>query len=100
MTAMPELVAGFHSLVGLAAVFVAISAFLKPDAFGLGMVGISSASLTKCHWSCYWCNNIFWFYNNIFKLRGIMSVPITFIGQHLINLLLGLSILFLIYYLC
>ena len=36
MTAMPELVAGFHSLVGLAAVFVAIAAFLNPEAFNLG----------------------------------------------------------------
>jgi NAD(P) transhydrogenase subunit beta len=39
MTAMPELVAGFHSLVGLAAVFVAIAAFLNPEAFNLGSVG-------------------------------------------------------------
>ena len=50
MTAMPELVAGFHSLVGLAAVFVAVSAFLKPEAFNLGFVGnIKLASLLKCH---------------------------------------------------
>ena len=48
MTAMPELVAGFHSLVGLAAVFVAISAFLKPEAFNLGVVGnIYLASLIE-----------------------------------------------------
>ena len=39
MTAMPELVAGFHSLVGLAAVFVAIAAFLNPEAFNLGSPG-------------------------------------------------------------
>ena len=45
MTAMPELVAGFHSLVGLAAVFVAIAAFLNPEAFNLGVVGGIKLSL-------------------------------------------------------
>ena len=48
MTAMPELVAGFHSLVGLAAVFVAIAAFLNPQAFNLGSLGnIKLASLVE-----------------------------------------------------
>ena len=48
MTAMPELVAGFHSLVGLAAVFVAISAFLNPEVFNLGSPGnIKIASLIE-----------------------------------------------------
>ena len=47
MTAMPELVAGFHSLVGLAAVFVRLQ-LLNPAAFNLGNVGdIKLASLIE-----------------------------------------------------
>ena len=103
MTAMPELVAGFHSLVGLAAVFVAISAFLKPEAFGLGVVGnINLASLIEMSLGA--AIGAITFSGSIIaflKLRGIMSgSPITFKGQHFVNLILGLTIIFLIYYLC
>ena len=103
MTAMPELVAGFHSLVGLAAVFVAISAFLKPEAFNLGIMGnINLASLIEMSLGA--AIGAITFSGSIIaflKLRGIMSgAPITFKGQHFINLFLGLTIVFLIYYLC
>ena len=103
MTAMPELVAGFHSLVGLAAVFVAVSAFLKPEAFNLGVVGqIKLASLIEMSLGA--AIGAITFSGSIIaflKLRGIMSgSPITFKGQHYLNLLLGLTIIFLIYYLC
>jgi len=103
MTAMPELVAGFHSLVGLAAVFVAISAFLNPQTFNLGLPGdikISSLiemSIGSAVGAITFSGSIIAF----LKLRGIMSgSPITFKGQHYINLLLGLSIIVLIFYLC
>ena len=103
MTAMPELVAGFHSLVGLAAVFVAISAFLNPDVFGLGSVGgIKIASLIEMSLGA--AIGAITFTGSIIaflKLRGIMSgSPITFIGQHYLNLVLGLSLVVLIYFLC
>ena len=103
MTAMPELVAGFHSLVGLAAVFVAISAFLNPEVFGLGTVGsIKIASLIEMSLGA--SIGAITFTGSIIaflKLRGIMSgSPITFLGQHYLNLLLGLSLVGLIYYLC
>ena len=75
MTAMPELVAGFHSLVGLAAVFVAISAFLKPEAFNLGTVGnIKLASLIEMTIGA--AIGAITFSGSIIaflKLRGIMS---------------------------
>ena len=103
MTAMPELVAGFHSLVGLSAVFVAISAFLKPEAFNLGVAGnIKIASLIEMSLGA--SIGAITFTGSIIaflKLRGIMSgSPITFKGQHLINLILGLTLIALIFYLC
>ena len=103
MTAMPELVAGFHSLVGLAAVFVAVSAFLNPDAFKLGTVGnIKIASLIEMSLGA--AIGAITFSGSIIaflKLRGIMSgAPITFTGQHILNLILGISIIILIFYLC
>ena len=103
MTAMPELVAGFHSFVGLAAVFVAISAFLNPEAFNLGSPGdIKLSSLIEM--SIGAAVGAITFSGSIIaflKLRGIMSgSPIIFRGQHYINLILGLSILVLIFYLC
>jgi NAD(P) transhydrogenase subunit beta len=103
MTAMPELVAGFHSLVGLAAVFVAISAFLNPEAFNLGTTGdIKLSSLIEM--SIGAAIGAITFSGSIIaflKLRGIMSgAPITFAGQHYINLLLSISIIVLIFYLC
>ena len=103
MTAMPELVAGFHSLVGLAAVFVAISAFLNPESFNLGFPGeIKLLSLIEM--SIGGAIGAITFSGSIIaflKLRGIMSgSPIVFKGQHYINLLIGTTIIVLIFYLC
>ena len=103
MTAMPELVAGFHSLVGLAAVFVAIAAFLNPEAFNLGTPGnIKLASLIEM--SIGAAVGAITFSGSVIaflKLQGIMSgSPITFRGQHLLNALILISIIILIYLLC
>ncbi len=103
MTAMPELVAGFHSLVGLAAVFVAISAFLNPEVFNLGNPGdIKIASLIEMSLGA--AIGAVTFTGSIIaflKLRGIMSgSPITFFGQHYLNLILGLTLIGIIFYLC
>jgi len=103
MTAMPELVAGFHSLVGLSAVFVAIAAFLNPEAFNLGSVGnIKLGSLIEMAIGA--AIGAITFSGSIIaflKLQGIMSgSPITFRGQHLLNALILISIIVLTYFLC
>ena len=102
MTAMPQLVAGFHSLVGLAAVLVAVSAYYNPESFGLGSfqnikissviemgLGVSIGAIT-------FTGSIIAF----MKLQGLMSgAPITFSGQHILNAAIGVSIIILIGYL-
>ncbi len=103
MTAMPELVAGFHSLVGLAAVFVAISAFINPEAFDLGAPGsIKLASLIEMAIGA--AVGAITFSGSVIaflKLQGIMSgAPITFKGQHALNALLLILIVILTFYLC
>jgi len=103
MTKMPELVAGFHSLVGLAAVFVAISAFINPEAFNLGEPGkIKLASLIEM--SIGAAVGAITFSGSVIaflKLQGVMSgSPIIFKGQHFLNALLLISIIILTYFLC
>ena len=103
MTAMPELVAGFHSLVGLAAVFVAIAAFLNPEAFNLGKQGdiklgsLIEMSIGAAVGAITFSGSIIAF----LKLQGIMSgSPIIFKGQHALNAIILTSIVILIYFLC
>ena len=90
MTALPQLVAAFHSLVGLAAVFVATSAFYSPESYGIVnefneifpsslvemSIGVAIGAIT-------FTGSIIAF----LKLQGLVSgAPTTFFGQHFLNL--------------
>ena len=99
MTAMPQLVAAFHSLVGLAAVFIAWAAFLAPSAFGIGAPGeIHSGSILEM--SLGVAIGAITFSGSVIafaKLNGNMSgKPILLPARHIINLSIGLAILLLV----
>ncbi|MBL7479899.1 NAD(P)(+) transhydrogenase (Re/Si-specific) subunit beta [Legionella bononiensis] len=96
MTAIPQLVAAFHSLVGMAAVLVAFCAFLSPESFHIGSTGdIEKASLIEM--SLGLIIGAITFSGSVIaflKLQGIMSgVPVRFMGQSIVNLVIALSIL-------
>ena len=100
MTSMPELVAAFHSLVGMAAVLVAAGAFYAPAAFDIGSDGhIHQASLIEM--SLGVAIGAITFTGSVIaflKLSGRMSgKPIMLPGRHVINIALALALIFFIY---
>lgn len=102
MTAIPQLVAAFHSLVGMAAVLVAFCAFLSPDSFHIGAPGaIAKASLVEM--SLGLIIGAITFSGSVIafmKLQGVMSgIPIKLPNHNTINLLsaLGTLVLFVLF---
>ncbi|WIY54534.1 NAD(P)(+) transhydrogenase (Re/Si-specific) subunit beta [Devosia sp. YIM 151766] len=100
MTDMPQLVAAFHSLVGLAAVFVAAAALYAPDAFGIGSIGhIHAQALVEM--SIGTAIGAFTFTGSVIafaKLNGNMSGrPILLPARHLIHIGFGVAIVVLVW---
>ncbi len=103
MTSLPQLMAAFHSLVGLAAVFVAAAAFYNPAAYGIGVAGnLAFGSLLEMSLGA--AIGAVTFTGSIIawgKLQGrISGKPMTFANQHVINAGLGLLLVGLIVVFC
>lgn len=99
MTAMPQLVAAFHSLVGMAAVLVALAALLAPESYGIGKSGelhagsLFEMGLGSIIGAITFSGSVIAFA----KLQGLMSgTPIRFPNQHLNNAGIAVFILLLL----
>ena len=102
MTALPQLVAAFHSLVGLAAVFVALAAYYSPDAYGIGVRGaIAKGSLIEMALGT--AIGAITFTGSLVafaKLQGLVTgKPLVFPYQHQLNAALGVLTVLLIVWL-
>jgi H+-translocating NAD(P) transhydrogenase subunit beta len=102
MTKMPELVAFMHSMIGLAAVFIAIAAVVEPYAFGIVAKGLAipvgnrlELFLGAAIGAITFSGSVIAFgkLSGKYKFRLFQGAPVQFAGQHKINLVLGLALL-------
>jgi len=100
MTKMPELVAFFHSMIGLAAVFIAVAAVAEPAAFGIVAKGqpIPAGNrlelfLGAAIGAITFSGSVIAFgkLSGTYKFRLFKGAPVVFAGQHMLNLVLGLA---------
>ncbi len=107
MTKMPELVAFMHSMIGLAAVFIAISAVAEPHAFAIvEKIGEPIPGGNRLELALGAAIGAITFSGSViafgklsgkYKFRLFQGAPVQFPGQHILNLVLGLALLFFIY---
>ena len=102
MTKMPELVAFFHSMIGLAAVFIAIAAVAEPWAFQIVAKGMAipagnrlELALGSVIGAVTFSGSVIAFgkLSGTYKFRLFQGAPVQFAGQHKLNLVLGLILL-------
>ncbi|ASM76506.1 NAD(P)(+) transhydrogenase (Re/Si-specific) NAD synthetase [Vitreoscilla filiformis] len=102
MTKMPELVAFMHSMIGLAAVFIAIAAVAEPYAFGIAPKGMEIPAGNRLELFLGAAIGAITFSGSViafgklsgkYKFRLFQGAPVTFAGQHMLNLVLGLATL-------
>jgi NAD(P) transhydrogenase subunit beta len=102
MTKMPELVAFFHSMIGMAAVFIAVAAVVEPHAFGMVAKGVAIPAgnrlelfLGAAIGAVTFSGSVIAFgkLSGTYKFRLFQGAPVQFAGQHKLNLLLGLGTL-------